>query len=723
LQQSIESSGGVQIGGRSQESLIKEEIIIGGGVACSGVSKFDFNINIISKISVSVGGFVELNSSYEEISKNGVLLSGRSREITTYNLETIGGVFVSSKSLTNVERDIKSTIALTASGSADLRIISNPTIIAKIVCSGSFVCNVNYHLDLDSFGLISGGSSQFNVTRFESSKGGCLIEGSSNFYKKTDLLSNASVRVSGSSIIVCDYNLVSSSGCVINGSFVVFANYLIVSKQSILTSGSGDLFVKNNIFSQIKLICGGFAVDEMDKIYFMEGGLQPSGVSNIFAYYRIDSLGGVRVAGQSIFGTIVFEDSLGGILISGLSLNVFVNSTSGGILVSGSASLIDQRVYSYIVSAKRQNRLLLGSNSEFDENNYYYEQPVGGCKVGGSLVVAYVSGASGAILAGTSQPIANRLYSYIVSTKRQNRLLLGSNSEFDENNYYYEQPSGGCEASGQSPVLYVSGASGITLGGNSQPVENRLYSYIVSAKRQNRLLLGSNSEFEENNYYYEQPQGGVAIGINFVVVQASGASGVTLGGNSQLFTNRLYGYIVSAKRQNRLLLGSNSEFDENNYYYEQPSGGCEASGQSPVLYVSGASGITLGGNSQPVTNKLHSYNSQGQVSISGFVSSKRSSYRNEFLGHFRLSGFADCRLVCQKVVCDDVGLKCKTKPPCESIVCDYSKEYFANCKYNKQNIRRCKTTSALLPAISNCRQKGYLPVRNRTKRVKERVTL
>jgi hypothetical protein len=592
LQSKFETSGGSFTGGQSEESLIKEEIVFG-GLVCSGVSKFDFDINVTSRISVLVNGSFGLNSSYKEVSENGLLVSGQSSEFATYDLESTGGVFVSLESLLGVTKDFEANISLIISGSSDSKITLNPIVSAKIACSGSAVCFVNYNPIFSSFGAISNGSSKFNVFRIESSTGGCLIEGASDFNKNTRLFSSVSIKSGGLSVVSCDYNLDSLIGCSLGGSFGVSAKYFLVSKQSIFASGSVSLFVQNNIFSQIELICGGLGLDEMDKIYFMAGGLNLSGDTRTFANYKIEFFGGTQINGRSVFGTIILKDTSGGVLISGVSLNVFINSTSGGMFVSGIAILIDQKIYNYVVS-----------------------------------------------------------------TKKPNRLLLGSNFEFDENNYYYEQLEGGCTTSGQSVVTYVSGASGLILGGTSQPVANRLYNYVVSTKKPNRLLLGSNFEFDENNYYYEQLEGGIKVASNSI-----------------------------------------------------------------VTYVSGASGLILGGTSQPVANRLFGFQSQGQIAISGFVSSKRNNYRNEFLGQFKLSSLAEYRLICQRFVCKESGLKCKTKPPCESVVCDHSKEYFANCKYNKQNIRRCKTTAALLPAISNCRQKGHLPVKNRVKLVKEKVTL
>jgi len=717
-QNNISSTGGVKTSGLADLTDLSS-----GGLVCSGSVVLRVIANIFPTGFVKASGSSSALCTFNIVGKNGIIANGKAINLATYDLKVSGGVTVSGNSAFGISKDITPRINLLSSGSADLRTIFGPRATSGSLCSGSVSVDAQYNLDLTPSGLRLGGTSRIFVAKDELFNGGCLSSGSINLLKETSLISKVSINLGGLSAIACNYKIDSLSSCIIGGFGFVYANYSITSKQSIIASGSGVSFVRNNIFSQIKLICGGLASDEMDKIYFMEGGLRSSGSAETLVYYDIRPLGGILNSGRSNVSLIVSKTSSVEVFVSGLSLNIFINSTSGGIVLSGFSTLVDQRVYNYIVSTKRQNRLLLGSNSEFDENNYYYEQSVGGCKVGGSFVVTFASGASGVTLGGTSQPVANRLYNYIVSTKRQNRLLLGSNSEFDENNYYYEQTEGGCEASGKSIVTFASGASGVTLGGTSQPVANRLCSYIVSTKRQNRLLLGSNSEFDENNYYYEQTEGGVAIGINFVVVQISGASGVTLGGTSQPVANRLYSYIVSTKRQNRLLLGSNSEFDENNYYYEQSAGECKVGGSFVVTYVSGASGVTLSGTSQPVANRFFVFKSQGQIAISGLVSGKRNSYRNEFLGQFKLSGLADCQLVCRKLACDEGGLKCKTKTPCESIVCDYSKEYFANCKYNKQNIRRCKTTSALLPAISNCRQKGYLPIRNRTRKAKERVTL
>jgi len=646
-QNNISSTGGVKTSGLADLTDLSS-----GGLVCSGSVLLRVIANIFPTGFAKVSGSASDLCTFDVVGKNGILANGRAINFATYDLKVSGGSIVSGNSAFGISKDITSRINLLASGSADLRTIFGPRATSGSRCSGSAVVDAQYNLDLSPSGGRLGGTSQIFVARDELFNGGCLLSGSINLLKETSLISKVSINLGGLSPIACNYKIDSLSGCAIGGFGVVYADYSITSKQSITVSGSGVSFVRNNIFSQINLICGGLASDEMDKIYFMEGGLRSSGSAESLVYYDIRPLGGILNSGRSNVSLIVSKTSSVEVFVSGLSLNIFINSTSGGIVLSGFSILVDQRVYNYIVSTKRQNRLLLGSNSELDENNYYYEQSVGGCKVGGSLV-----------------------------------------------------------------VTYVSGASGVTLGGTSQPVADRLYSYIVSTKKQNRLLLGSNSEFDKNNYYYEQTEGGVAVGLNFVVVQISGASGVTLSGTSQPVTNRLCDYIVSTKKQNRLLLGGNSEFDKNNYYHKRPEGGCEASGRSIVTYVSGASGVTLGGTSQPIANRFFVFKPQGQITISGLVLGKRNSYRNEFLGQFKLSGLADCQLVCQKLTCDEGGLKCKTKTPCESVLCDYSKEYFANCKYNKQNIRRCKTTSALLPAISNCRQKGYLPVKNRTRKV------
>ncbi|NDD54343.1 hypothetical protein EBZ39_10780, partial [bacterium] len=430
-QNNIFSIGGVKISGLADLTDLSS-----GGLVCSGSVVLRTVVNIFPTGFVKASGSSSALCTFNIVGKNGIIANGKAINLATYDLKVSGGVTVSGNSAFGISKDITPIINLLASGSADLRTIFGPRATSGSLCSGSGAVDAQYTLDLTPSGVRLGGTSRIFVARDELFNGGCLLNGLINLLKETSLISKVSINLGGLSPIACNYKIDSLSGCAIGGFGFVYANYSIISKQSITVSGLSNSFVRNNVFSQIKLTCGGFALDEMDKIYFMEGGLESFGNAKILAYYNVESLGGILNSGRSIISLIVSKTSPVEVFVSGVSLNIFINSTSGGIVLSGSSTLVDQRVYNYIVSTKRQNRLSLGSNSEFDENNYYYEQTEGGCEASGKSIVAFVSGASGVKLGGTSQPVTNRLYNYIVSTKRQNRLSLGSNSEFDENNYY-----------------------------------------------------------------------------------------------------------------------------------------------------------------------------------------------------------------------------------------------------------------------------------------------
>ena len=153
------------------------------------------------------------------------------------------------------------------------------------------------------------------------------------------------------------------------------------------------------------------------------------------------------------------------------------------------------------------------------------------------------------------------------------------------------------------------------------------------------------------------------------------------------------------------------------------------------LGTKSSGGAKLGGSAE-LNRRYHSYTGNGTIALSGTSQIGPRAFRTAANGGLRLGGTTDTRSINHKymargglklgsanivsvvynsVVCAGSTVPCLVLHPSQHIVCYPSNFYYGEC--NANNTKKCNPLDgAMLPPITRCRQKGYLPPRDRDKK-------
>ena len=462
-----------------------------------------------------------------------------------------------------------------------------------------------------------------------------------------------------------------SGGALINGSATPTVVYEIAPSNGALVSGTSDQTFNDIFETSGGTLISGNAVISTNYLVIVSGGVKLSAISDVNLILIPDSQGGCFVNGFSIVEIIPYFQIQGALLLGGeaaLFVNYLIDSVAS-IKLSGSGDLFAVYVNESIAEFKIEGSASLFANYEIFTTT---EVLTGGFS-NPSLVGNFNPFVSVSINGDISQNI-----SYNITPK--NGVLI--NGTIESNAVYDVQTSGGISLGGKayqsfSDILEVSG--GVNCGGTKG-----LFTIV------NIETLGGISV------------SGDLISQLFVSPIITG--GVLVNGFSSQYIIYYFntsGLEITVEGYSNERIKSVFFFRFSTTIFNIETGGTSQSSFGFSYKSSGS--VQLSGNNNISYANLNYIPVRPKITIRGSAIVKEGQYDYIAQGSIRILSFNTYTIYVISGECKKDEFKCSIN---DEVSCSKAKLYESEC-HVANRIYKCKIGSkAILPAITDCRQKN-----------------
>ncbi len=697
----LQASGSVA-GGLSETYQIANELG-SSGIAITGVVDGAFNLEVISVGGITVAGDSEHNKSIDQIGQDGLVLAGSGlesviyanigfagikldgqiSEYAQYEQQTDSGIAVAGESQSMVVFNHLDYSGVLVAGDSLADVVTEAYIATGGVEVGGFASEESNNIIVSEGGIVTAGSGVEFVTTTVDSTSGCVLGGTLDSYMIHSVQVIGSIIASGYMQIILDSiieggvvsageanvssttSMLATSGAMLNGSAIIVASFDVTPSSGATIAGLISEQITYNLAMQEGLMLAGLSTTTYQTFYVTESGVLTTGLGSVQVLYNEAGFAGV-LSGSGVFeqydGNIVPS---GGLLLNGEAVEQMYVPTQGGIVLSGDSDHAVLRVETPVDGV-----VLNGSSAVVVEFN---ETMTFGGVVGGKIGVS--------------------LSNYYVEA--EGTVTITSNAEFKRMKFY------NCTASGvvntQSSAVFVSekiaiGSGTIHIGGIS---ESAIFTRNFIPKRPRVFLEGSSQssvEFEEPEIIDPPP----TRSFNYT-------TNGNLAVNGQVVTYQSeWGYIP--KRIRVFIRGTSV---------------CSVEFEEPEII-------------DPPTTRSFNYNAIGNLTVNGEVITSQSDWRHTpKKNRIRLTKAAVCRKSYHQTQSSgeltlrsrsefELGVypeNCENPVPCISpdFECIDLGNYYSGDKDLDKFERTLDTRVALLPTITECRQKGNLPLEKKRK--------
>jgi formylglycine-generating enzyme required for sulfatase activity len=697
-------SGGIN-GGSSATPVATYNLTVTGGIRGAGTaSDVSLSTNIGSG-GISGGSSATPIATYNINVTGGISGGSSATPIATYNINVTGGISGGS-SATPI-----SIYTITASGGArsngsTIQTFSDVENVTGGISGGSSATSVVAYTINISGGIRGSGSATQTFSDIEAGTGGVLCGSSATPATIYNATVSGGIRCAGSAkqtfgdvetgsggisggssaTPTATYNLTVFGGIHGSGSATQTLNDVEAGTGGVLGGSSATPTATYNLTVSGGTLSGSFVTPATTYNSTVSGGINSSGSAISEITYNINVSGGVIFAGSAPQTFIDIETGSGGVLAGGLSesYNEDTRNTSGGIKCGGLAS--DTAVFETIVIS---GVTISGESMVSVESS---RVAFGGLISSGIADIKYVINSEslgGSVISGSA-----------LNEVVQNTTVVGGlKSEGDADVQYIANVDslGGSIVSGVVNVSKNSQApasGGLSLNGSSN--NSTTYSFIS-----NYGLVASGTALEEIIRNLPILGGSKTSGSANVkytaTIKSSGGincAGVTL----QVFSDT-----------------------------EETSGGITASGEGFVQYGRieiASGGAQVSGVAYFIARKGFWHRSTGKTILIGgtaTASKKQKDFKHVAQGKITLDGDNLFTLAYFDMPCDtEIGIDCLYDYPNEYIQCENEKQFFGQCLVYNRPYKCSNSSTANLAAITVCRQKGYLPSKDRSLKMPNR---
>lgn len=673
-----------------------------------------------------------------------------------YNEVADGGVNCAGTATISKRSSITGSAGVGCAGVAGVVKIQNAVGSAGASCAGTasiiYVANVN----ITAAGVGCSGTVNNFDTFFLTASGGITCNNSAYVFVRKDFTASAGVLLAGAATVLKRYTFIVSAGATCAGNIEVTLNvFFEVGSGGITSNGVANYFAFFNIMGgcgefddsfssafnlrRSGLELSGNATQTITNIFFGVGGAQCAGIATNTEIINITSSStGGNIGGIADAYRLLSWTATNGVQIAGLVDEVSSNTViaTGGITCNSTA------YFSKLSSPSVSNGIICNGTLGFS----YRANPVisGGLSANGSVVdVLYVAGQSvtgGATLNGSAIVVTN------LNISTSDGLLAGAiATPFAVYNIIGGYGgSGGQFSNSFDSDFQVDTSTAIRLGGSANLLTNWLW--IATGG-----ITANGTASQDTSFTSIVATGGLTLnGLAIVSDQPASSGGLHINGNANpviYYTVLVSGGIVAAGTSTpslsynsltadgvvingnilvsfssiqyigngTILTESQSHVTGLNFHLYQSSGNINVSGGiSDSLFGNSYTGngiVTISGDTQP-SDVSYNFRPKGKsIVIGGSTVVLPGQYSYEGNGTILISqGSTKVSATFKNRFCEDGSLPCIRPIPNKYLDCLKGQYFYRNCA--KAAPDKC-FSGAILPTITDCRQKGILPLKNR----------
>jgi hypothetical protein len=669
------ATGGVNCAGAATISK-RSSVTASAGVGCAGVAGVVKIQNVIGSAGIAVGSAASVRYiANVNITPAGVGCAATVNNFDTFFIVTSGGIVCNNSASVFVRSSFTASAGVLFAGAATVskRYTFNVSNGAK--CAGDIEVTLNVFFEIASGGITSNGAARylavFNImggcgefddsfsSAFNLRRSGLKANGDATQTITNIFLGVGGAKCAGVATTIQTINIAgSSNGCNLGG---IAEDYRLLSwtaTNGVQVAGAASENSNNVVVSTGGMICNGTAYFSKLSTPVASNGLICNGTLG-FSYRSNPVIsGGLYATGSAVDVLYVAGQSvIGGLTLNGSALTITNLNviTSNGLQAGATANIF--AVYNIIGGYG-------GSGSQFSNSfdSDFQVDTSTAIRLGGSasLLTNWLWIATGGI---TTNGTASQDTSFTSIVATGGLTLNGIAIVGDQ-----PASSGGLFINGNAnPIIYytllVNG--GIVTAGASPP------SLVYNSLTANGVVINgvvivslSSIQYIGNGTILTASQTHVT-GLNFYLYQSSGNINVSGGISDSLFGNSYIGNGVITV-----------------------SGDSQPNSASYKLMPKGKS-IVIGGATVALPGQ-YSYEGNGTILISQGSTKVSATFKNRY--------------------CEDGSLPCIRPIPNKYLDCLKGQYFYRNCA--KAAPDKC-FSGAILPTITDCRQKGILPLKNR----------